>query len=170
MAQELEDRIDLAKVQTNETIRELHARLGKNPERLAYWNVILETVDTMSDETTLPEEKSMMLENAIRAFGMSDLLPAMRGGKPAWMQYAPGDLNVTAEQPQQQLSQEQLTDMYGPAKSGNTYDPQDPMQLLGYVLYQKGLSKDQIAPLIMQAAGLLAKQPTSVPAESTSGR
>lgn len=156
----------------------IRARVGDNPEQLARYNLALETVATYfralgPDALVEPAQVSMLIEDALRAVGANEILGNWQAARaPLHIKYLDDPDFKPDQAPDEGISQQELRQMYGPPKAGNPYNPNDPIQLVGYSLFQSGMKEDEIAPILLGLAARKRSTPTTATAESTgaSGR
>ena len=151
--------------------------MGDNPDQLARYSLALETVGTYfralgPDAIVEPGQVSTILRQALRAVGANEALTQLEAAQlPLWGPYADPDFRPD-NTPGEAISTQELRNMYGPPKAGNPYDPSDPLQLIGYGLYQSGMKENAIAPILLGIAARQGSVTTPSTSESTgaSGR
>jgi len=154
-------------------LKAIEAQVGKDVEQLAKYNAALRTVSSFKTEISTPEELAIVFEDALRANGLGEMADQMQGE--TWLKWAAG-INVPraggagVQEGTKGVSQAQLDTMYGPKKAGNPYNPNDPVELLGYAMFQQGNDISEIAPILMPLLARRSNQPTPTVSETTRSR
>lgn len=168
LARRHENALELAEVRSQADLDNLRARVGEDPTKLARYNAALQTVRSVADETTLPEERAIMFEDALRAWGLQDMVETMQGE--LFRNYLDGvDVPEPEAGTEGGISVQEATRLYGPPRAGNPYNLNNPTQRIGYQLYQEGMEVEDIAPLLVRISARKRTGQAAV-SESTQAR